>query len=93
MKKTNSKNPPRLHLTEKELPEVKTWKVGQKYYLIVEVEMTAVRKEVDYANSPMDMMARGDAPKIISGDFEIRGVSVDTDYHTEYARRMGTRKG
>lgn len=43
---------PSFSLTEKNLPEIKDWKVGKKYKLEIEVEMVSVSKN-EYGNSPM----------------------------------------
>ena len=34
-----------LDLSEKMLPEIKDWQIGKKYKLIVDVEMTSIRKD------------------------------------------------
>lgn len=39
-----SKPQPSINLTEDELPEIKSWKVGSKYSIILEVEMTRQSK-------------------------------------------------
>lgn len=36
--------PKTVCLTEKELPEIKDWKVGEKYTITLEVEQTSMRK-------------------------------------------------
>lgn len=43
---------PTFNLTEKDLPEIKEWKVGKKYKLEIEVEQIAVSKN-EYGKSPM----------------------------------------
>ena len=71
-----------VSLNEKELPEMKDWKVGDKYKLILEVEMTGQRQGSDYASMPMPDMAmaqpgvRQEPPKILTGEFRITAVGV-----------------
>lgn len=36
---------PTITFTEKELPEIKDWKVGKKYELVVSVEMVGLEKD------------------------------------------------
>lgn len=76
---------PSFTLTEKDLPQMKDWKVGEKYDLCVEVEMTKSMKGDEY---PM----YGQEPdKSVKGTFNIVSVGVDEeeeDYQTEYAKRM-----
>ena len=72
-----------ISLNEKELPEMKGWKVGDKYTLCIEVEMTGQRQENDYASMPMPDMSRAEVgvrqepPKILTGEFKINAVGVE----------------
>jgi hypothetical protein len=72
-----------ISLNEKELPEMKGWKVGEKYTLTIEVEMTGQRQESDYASMPMPDMSmaaagvRQEPPKILTGEFKINAVGVE----------------
>ncbi len=43
---------PNLSIDEKDLPAIKNWVVGKKYKLIVEAEMTGMRKE-EYGDKDM----------------------------------------
>lgn len=36
---------PTLHLNEKNLPAIKNWKIGEKYKLELEVELTSLSKD------------------------------------------------
>ncbi len=93
MKKLGSRYKPGIIFNEKELPQVKSWKVGQKYHLMLEVEMTSLRKEIDYHIAPLEKMSDGTAPKIISAGFEVKAVGAEEeDYGSEYARRMKGRR-
>lgn len=66
-----------LSLDEKKFPAAKNWKVGDKYTLTVEVEMTGIRKENDYSG-PYVPSKPGQKPakpkKIMSYSFEVKGV-------------------
>lgn len=72
-----------MNLNERELPMMKDWKVGSKHTLVVEVEMTGIRKESDYASMPMPEMTkaiggiRPEPPKIITGEFKISAVGTE----------------
>ncbi len=44
---------PSFSVTEKDLPEIKEWKVGKKYKLEIEVEMVSMSKN-EYGKSPME---------------------------------------
>ncbi len=55
-----------LYISEKELPAIKNWKIGQKYILEVEVEMSGIRKE-DYG---VDLGK-------IKADFKINKISTE----------------
>ena len=50
---------PRIHLDNKQLPEVKEWEVGEKYKIMLEV------KQVDKSEREID------GKTVISGGFEI----------------------
>jgi len=44
---------PSFSVTEKDLPEIKDWKVGKSYTLQVEVEVVSMGKN-EYGKSPLD---------------------------------------
>lgn len=48
---------PHLELTESDLPAIKTWDVGKKYRIEMEVEMTTQRKGEEYSSDPSKMSA------------------------------------
>jgi len=71
---TMEKMPNTLHLDENELPEIKDWKVGEKYQILLDVEQTGLHKG--------DMMASG--PKgNFSADFKIIKASMPNEESTE----------
>lgn len=43
---------PSFSVTEKDLPEIKNWKVGSKYDLAIQVEMVSSSKD-EYGKSPL----------------------------------------
>lgn len=59
---------PRITLREIDLPEVKTWQVNGKYYVVMKVEMVGKRNR-------KDIEAPEDKEKI-EGDFEILTVKA-----------------
>lgn len=66
---------PMLHLSEDDLPEIKDWKVGGKYTIVLEVEQTGAHKNM--------AMLEGDSKKM-SADFTVLNVSVgDRDEEEE----------
>ena len=77
---------PSFTLSEKDLPAMKDWKVGEKYNLCVEVEMKKAMKGDEYP-----MYGQEDDKKV-KGTFDIVSVGVEEpeekDYETEYADRM-----
>lgn len=48
---------PHLDLDEQVLPAIKSWSVGQKYKITLEVEMVSQRKGAEYDNNPSKMSA------------------------------------
>lgn len=77
---------PTFTMSETDLPAMKDWKVGEKYTLCIEVEMTKAMKGEEY---PM----YGQEPdKKVNGTFKIVSVGVDEedqgDYEAEYAKKM-----
>lgn len=77
------KRDPRLHLCECDLPEIKDWKVGEKYTITLEMEMTGLRED------EMAMMDKNET--MLAADFKILsitpkgGKTVDTEDDTEEA--------
>ena len=62
--------PPTLRLSTDELPEIKKWKVGDTYKLIVEVEQKSMRQGNEY-----ELETDGDEGKV-SATFEIKSVKA-----------------
>lgn len=81
----NTRILPTVRLTDEDLPEIKDWKVGEKYTLVMEVEQLSMRQGDEWqgANSK---------DKRIHATFKITDVGVEEpdapDYHSEYANRM-----
>lgn len=81
---------PTFQLDDEDLPDLKDWKVGEKYTLIMEVEQTSMRQGSEW---------QGDNSKDknkIRATFKILKVGVEEpeedDYETEYAKRMSNKK-
>jgi len=58
---------PHLHLCECDLSEIKDWKVGEKYTLTLEVEMTGLHK------NEMPMMEKNE--DMLEADFEVESIT------------------
>lgn len=75
---------PRITLKGEDLPEMKAWKVGEKYMIVIEAEMVALKQGQEYEFEPSD-------DKSTTGTFALHGVGVldeeDEDFETEYARK------
>lgn len=63
IKPKNEFDRPTLRLSAKDLPAVKEWKVGEKYYLMIEVEQTQTGKE-KYGPSKGSIYANFDIKKV-----------------------------
>ena len=48
---------PEIHVTSKDLPEIKDWKVGKKYNLMVEAEQVGLHKDM-YGDNKNEVSAR-----------------------------------
>lgn len=68
---------PSFRVTAKELPEIKSWKIGEKYSVMVEVEMTEISKAEYDPRQPLE--ARLKIHKI--------GVEEMDDEETKQAKR------
>lgn len=77
---------PTVRLTDEDLPEIKNWKVGEKYTLVMEVEQTSMRQGNEWESS-------ASKDKRIHATFKITSVGVDepdeVGFEQEYANRMG----
>lgn len=58
---------PTLHVSEKQLPEIKNWKLDGEYTLEVKVKMTGIRKS-QFSDSPK-----------ASADFVIESIKCDDE--------------
>lgn len=58
-------NRPSIYFDSKQLPQISTWKVGEKYKLEIEVEMMSIRSNEDKNN------------KSTNADFRINAVGVE----------------
>lgn len=63
---------PSLHLSEKDLPALKTWKVGSKYTITLKVEETGTQKSQYEQGNPM------------SADFKVLSASSSDDEEDDY---------
>lgn len=63
---------PTIHFDEMSLPEVKTWEVGGKYYLIIGVEMTSKHEAKTY----IDTNASQSQKNMIEGGFQVTSVQL-----------------
>lgn len=83
---------PTIRLTDKDLPEIKSWEVGNKYILIMEVEQIAMRQGEEWQGAGDD--------KTKTATFKVLKVGVEeTDdnpaetYEEDYAeKRSGGNK-
>lgn len=85
---------PQFTLRENDLPHVRTWEVNGKYYLIMEVEMTAKRIR-------KDLETKSDQSKV-EGDFMVISIKVPDDkiqqslekqaFETAYAKNVSGQK-
>lgn len=63
--------PTMLSLDEEQLPELKKWKVGGKYTLVVDVEQVSMSKQDPYESLESD---KKDEPKEMSARFKVLSV-------------------
>lgn len=75
---------PTFQLDDEDLPEIKDWKVGDKYMLIMEVEQLSMRQGNEWQGAEKD--------KKVHATFKIISVGVEETeempYEEEYAQRM-----
>lgn len=62
---------PEFYLRQEDLPEMLTWNVGGKYYLVMKVEMTGIEKQDD-------LPAGNDSSKL-EGEFKVISVRALDD--------------
>lgn len=65
----STKHEPHLHLTSDNLPELKKWKVGETYTLLLEVKQTGM-----HMGSYMDSDEDGESK--VSADFKVKKVTA-----------------
>lgn len=65
---------PHIHLTEKDLPAIKNWKVGQVYTAIIQFKMMSSNLGNDH-DMPMSESG-GDKKKMMSSGFEIQKITT-----------------
>lgn len=68
-----SRELPRVYFREADLPEIKEWKVGGEYYLIVKVEQTGIHN-----NRGMETPSESDKVKI-EASFQVKAVKALTN--------------
>ena len=68
MPMTEGRQLPRFNLREIDMPEVKTWEVGEKYYIVMKVEMLA-----KHSGKEMGMMQGNDGSKV-EGEFQMLSI-------------------
>jgi hypothetical protein len=76
-----SEEMPELHITSEMLPEVKDWKVGEKYTLVLEVEQTSVHQEREVEMGEPE--GREGKKKELCAHFRILTVSPKGKYMAE----------
>lgn len=64
---------PRISFSEKDLPEIRNWKVGSKYRIVIEVEQTALRSGMGSMFDP----EYHDKKNVLSADFEVQQVGAE----------------
>lgn len=71
-------------VSDKVLPAIKNWKVGQTYKLELEVKMVGHRLGNDYETMP-SLSAEGSqkVPKVMSAEFEVTGISTEDPKGTD----------
>ena len=55
--------PPSFHIDSKQMPEIKKWEVGGKYYLMVEVEQKSLNENEDSMSASFDIIAYKHMPE------------------------------
>lgn len=84
---------PTFSLTDADLPDIKDWKVGDKYTLVMEVEQISMRQGSEWQGA-------SDKDKKVHATFKILEVGVEEEetddssdgYEAEYASRMSKTK-
>lgn len=72
---------PTFQLDDEDLPEIKDWKVGEKYLLVMEVEQMSMRQGKEWQGAD-------DKDKKVHATFKIMKVGVKEEkFEDEYARK------
>lgn len=81
---------PRIEFTGQDIPELDDWDVGDKYTLVIEVEMTSMRKGSEWNDNDKETRAT----------FKVNAVGVETEKkkgnllsNEEYAEMMDEARG
>ncbi|KKN30973.1 hypothetical protein LCGC14_0828670 [marine sediment metagenome] len=75
--------PPSFHIDEKQMPEIKKWDVGEKYRLVVDIEMKSKNEtQLDKINGQFDLTAYKYIPKKSVLDMN------DKEFEEEEGKRM-----
>lgn len=56
-------SPPSFYINAAQMPEIKGWKVGGKYRLIIEVEQKSMNKREDSTDASFDILAYRHIPE------------------------------
>lgn len=67
---------PTLYLSSKDLPEIKNWKVGKTYKLIIQVKQTSMREDIENR---------------IDASFDIKKIATNDSYHKDQKLRSKIR--
>lgn len=65
------RNLPEFYLRQEDLPEMLTWEVGGKYYLVMKVEMTGMEKKAE--------LVQGNDSSKMEGEFKVVSVRALDD--------------
>lgn len=67
---------PTIYLSSKDLPDIKNWKVGETYTLIIQAKQTSMREDED---------------KKIEASFDIKKIATNDSYHKDQKLRSKIR--
>ncbi len=77
--------PSKLNIDENDLPEIKDWKVGQVYTIVVKVKLMSMSK-----NDRMLMMEKDSDSDKIHAEFEVEDVRTDEEQEKHEASETMT---
>ena len=79
--------PPSFNVNDKQMPDIRNWKVGEKYTLTIEVEMKSFRDE-SIADKPRKINASASFDILAYGtDDDVENMS-DADYEKKRAEAL-----